>query len=70
MNYPTITNWKDVVDQFGIDKARYLSKKLREHKSEMTLIEYSPETTDAVAIFEYKGFIDNCHVFEYTGTAN
>ena len=55
-----ITNWKEMVNQFGLDKAKELSKKLRisisnskDENPDHLAIDFDSVKTEAVVLFEF-----------------
>lgn len=74
MPFTKITNWKDVMSQFGLEKAKELSKKLTLKANDVTpdnvAVDFDSEKTEAIVLFEYKGKEGPFLLFEYTGTAN
>ena len=78
-----IRNWKEVVEQFGLQYAVQISKRLQtEVKTKLEnsgsidivpAIPYNPQTTEAVVLFElahYYNKNNRIFVYDYTGTAN
>ena len=77
----TITNWKDLVDQFGLtDKkvgcpsARQLSNELKKLVENIGTVEYQTipcnTQSDAIAIFQLVSRSNTMCGYEYQGTAN
>ena len=77
----TITNWKDLVDQFGLTdttvgcpSARQLSQELKKLVKTIGPAEYQTMScntkSDAIAIFHLVSRTDTLFGYEYQGTAN
>lgn len=67
-----ISNWDDLVDVVGLDRAKIISRKLWEKQDghQFTEIDVDPEKTEAICLFELLPV--DCHhkVYEFQGTAN
>lgn len=81
MNFCAIKNWKDVVEQFGVQpvdgylNAKQISKELSKRAQEYTDTHVGYDIslgtkTEAIALFRIVSVVDNNITFEYEGTAS
>jgi len=75
MKLSEIQNWKEVKDQFGIDKARAISKRLqkvipKQEENNTVLVDCDPEKSEASCIFKMIEETETKRLYEYTGTIN